>query len=152
MNSLRQLTSKANLLLASAARSSSSSFSTQPTVFDKIVQFTIIDKLGRRHTIRGLEGQTIVDVLESRRDTFGDDALALGPEGHGTYEAHIKLPNELLATYPPPQGHDNDFLYTVADQSDLDKHSRLASKVVLTQEMNGAPIALGSLAPWLGQV
>jgi hypothetical protein len=34
-----------------------------PTVFDKMVQFYVIDKSGARHTVRGLEGITLSATL-----------------------------------------------------------------------------------------
>jgi hypothetical protein len=34
-----------------------------PTVFDKMVQFYVIDKSGARHTVRGLEGVTLAATL-----------------------------------------------------------------------------------------
>lgn len=34
-----------------------------PTVFDKMVQFYVIDKSGARHTVRGIEGNTLAETL-----------------------------------------------------------------------------------------
>ena len=34
-----------------------------PTVFDKMVQFYVIDKSGARHTVRGLEGSSLASTL-----------------------------------------------------------------------------------------
>jgi len=34
-----------------------------PTVFDKMVQFYVIDQSGARHTVRGLEGNTLATTL-----------------------------------------------------------------------------------------
>lgn len=119
-----------------------------PSVFDKMVQFTILDTTGRRHVVRGLEGQSIIDVLSAHIDVFGEDALCLGPQGRDQYEAHIKLPNELLDVIPEPKGEESDWLHDIADGKGLDKHSRLASKVVLTPELDGSLIALGAVAPW----
>lgn len=38
--------------------------STAPTVFDKMVQFFVIDTTGVRHTVRGLEGQTLAEAMQ----------------------------------------------------------------------------------------
>lgn len=34
-----------------------------PTVFDRMVQFYVIDKSGARHTVRGIEGTTLAATL-----------------------------------------------------------------------------------------
>lgn len=34
-----------------------------PTVFDKMVQFYVIDKSGARHTVRGIEGVSLAETL-----------------------------------------------------------------------------------------
>lgn len=35
-----------------------------PTVFDKLVSFTVIDLTGKRHTVRGLQGKNLSEVLQ----------------------------------------------------------------------------------------
>lgn len=35
-----------------------------PTVFDKLVAFTVIDLNGKRHTVRGLQGKNLCEVLQ----------------------------------------------------------------------------------------
>lgn len=41
------------------------------------IDITVIDKVGRRHTLRGLEGQTLVELLEAHTDTLGEDGEML---------------------------------------------------------------------------
>ena len=46
-------------------------FGSAPTVFDKIVQFYVINKSGTRHTVRGLEGASLARALiETRAFAF----------------------------------------------------------------------------------
>lgn len=91
----------------------------------------MIDRLGARHPVRALEGQTLVEVLQDNEDTLGSSCksafllfgvichaiecthasriscagLCISPEGRGQNEAHISLPNEYLNRFPPPDRH-----------------------------------------------
>ena len=47
--------------------------------------------------------------------------VCLSPDGRGAREAHIKLPQELLAAFPPHTGDDARFLAEVADPNSLDR-------------------------------
>lgn len=47
-------------------------------------------------------------------------ALCLSPEGRDTRETHIKLPNELLAAFPPHTGDDARFLAEIAEPKAVD--------------------------------
>lgn len=38
-----------------------------------MVQLTIVDYSGRRHVVRGLEGQSVVDVIEGHMDSLGEE-------------------------------------------------------------------------------
>ncbi|PSC75358.1 hydroxyneurosporene methyltransferase [Micractinium conductrix] len=100
-----------------------------PSVYDRIVQLTVVDGEGRRHVVRGLVGQNIVEVLEQHMDTLGEEAVCLSPEGRDIKEAHVKLPNELLGAYPAPAGDDAFFLNEIAVGTD--GHSRLGSKLAM---------------------
>ncbi|KAI3438501.1 hypothetical protein D9Q98_000929 [Chlorella vulgaris] len=123
-------------------------FSTAPSVYDKLVQLTVVDLAGRRHVVRGLEGQTVVDLLEGHVDTLGDETLCLSPEGRGARETHIKLPTELMGSFPPHSGDDARFLVEIAEPKALDRHSRLGSKVTLSKELEGTVLALAPVYPW----
>jgi hypothetical protein len=79
---------------------------------------------------------------------LGDDAVARSPEGRGTVEAHVKVPNEMLVQVPPPAGDDEAFLSELAGTGTIDLHSRLASRIVLNKSMQGTLVALGELNPW----
>lgn len=79
---------------------------------------------------------------------MGDDAVARSPEGRGSVEAHVKVPNEMLVKVPAPAGDDQAFLSELADSNSIDVHSRLASRIVLDKDMQGTLVALGKLNPW----
>lgn len=143
---LRQLAQAAGLLRGSAGLLRP--FATAPSVYDKLVQLTVVDSEGRRHVVRGTVGQSVVDLLEGHMDTLGEEGICLSPDGRGAREAHIKLPQELLAAFPPHTGDDARFLAEVADPGSLDRHSRLGSKVTLSKELDGTVLALGALYPW----
>jgi len=122
---------------------------TAPSVFDKVINVTIIDRQGLHHTLRGLEGQTLVEVLAANLDTLGDEVVVRSPEGRGAIEAHVKVPNELVFRIPVPRGDDARSLAEVVDSVSFDpQHSRLASKIVLDRSMKGALVALGGHCPW----
>jgi hypothetical protein len=74
--------------------------------------------------------------------------VCLGAEGRGKWDAHIKVPNELAARVPVPEGDEARLLAEVADPASLDVHSRLGSRVVLGRELDGTLLALGDLYPW----
>lgn len=112
------------------------------------IEITVIDKDGRRHALRGVTGQNLAELLAAHVDTLGDDAVAGSPEGRGSVEAHVKVPNEMLVKVPAPAGDDQVFLSELAGSGTVDVHSRLASRIVLDKDMQGTLVALGELSPW----
>ena len=112
------------------------------------INVTVIDKEGRRHALRGVSGQNLAELLAANVDTLGDDVVARSPEGRGAVEAHVKIPNELMEKVPAPQGDDERYLTEMAVSYTLDKHSRLASRIVLDQGMQGSLVALSEHYPW----
>lgn len=48
-------------------------------------------------------------------------ALCLSPEGRGARETHIKLPTELMGSFPPHSGDDARFLVEIAEPKALDR-------------------------------
>lgn len=109
---------------------------------------TVIDKVGRHHVLRGLEGQNVASLLEQHAETLGDDVIGSSPEGRGKGEAHVKVPNELMTMLPSPTSEEQRYLAEIAEGSSLDKHSRLASRIILDQRMQGALVSLSDLKPW----
>lgn len=121
--------------------------SSQPTVYDRMVQVTVIDKEGRRHMFRGLEGQKLVDVLVANEDQLGqENVLCLSPEGRGVMECHVKVPNEYLTAIPAPNEDEQKALTQIAEG--MTANSRLASKITLSKGLNDMLVALGDNYPW----
>lgn len=54
---------------------------TQPPSRLRSVQLTVVDREGHRHVLRGLEGQTVADVLENNVELFGDDGEPVDGDG-----------------------------------------------------------------------
>ena len=123
-------------------------FAAQPTVYEKLVEITVIDGNGRRHTLLGMEGQTLAQLMEQHVDVLGKNAVAGSPEGRGCVEAHVKVPNELLEEIPAPAGDDDAVLREVADPQSLDAHSRLGSRIVLDKSLDGVVVSVGDIYPW----
>ncbi|KAL6775701.1 NUOP3 [Auxenochlorella protothecoides x Auxenochlorella symbiontica] len=144
---LRQMASSAMGRRLSGARSCRYG-SAAPSVFDKIVQLTVVDKEGHRHVLRGLEGQTVADVLQGHTDILGEDVLALSPSVPDQLEAHIKIPTELFDTFPAPSDEVARQLTQVAAPASIDIHSRLASNITLSCKTGDILVSLGDLAPW----
>ncbi|KAK9852588.1 hypothetical protein WJX84_003523 [Apatococcus fuscideae] len=117
--------------------------STAPSVFDKVVHLTLIDRLGGRHPVRAMEGQSLVEVLQDNEDMLGADCLCISPEGRGQNESHITLPNEYLSRFPAP---DQRTLEDVASR--ITPNSRLASQIIISKDMEDLGIALAENAPY----
>ena len=117
-------------------------------LFPSRIEVTVIDKVGRHHVLRGLEGQNLASLLDQHADTLGDDVVGNSPEGRGKAEAHVKVPNELLKMLPASTSEEQRYLAEFAESSSLDKHSRLASRILLDQRMQGALVSLSDLKPW----
>lgn len=118
-------------------------------VVDSIVTIHCIDSAGHRHTLRGLEGQTLADVFASNTDVLGADAVAASPEGRGKVEAHVKVPGEWCGVVGASEGEDDaEVLEALTGGEGVDGHSRLGSRVVLGRGMEGMTVSVGGLYPW----
>lgn len=49
------------------------SLATSASVYDVVVDITVLDKDGHRHALRGRVGQTLAEVLSQHTDVLGDD-------------------------------------------------------------------------------
>ncbi|KAK9917600.1 hypothetical protein WJX75_006242 [Coccomyxa subellipsoidea] len=120
-----------------------------PTVFDKLVDVLVFDTHGRRHNLRGREGQVLVDLLAENEDVLGSDVVGLSPEGRGVMEAVVSIPNQYLAQIPPPSPEDMRALAELSPSgTTVSKNARLASKILLTSALDDVHIALTPLQPW----
>lgn len=120
-----------------------------PTVFDKLVDVLVFDTQGRRHNLRGMEGQLLVDLLAENEESLGVDVVGLSPEGRGVQEAVVSIPNEFLARIPPPSPADMRALSELSPSGTVvSRNARLASKITLTSALDDVHIALTPLQPW----
>lgn len=117
-------------------------------VVDSIVNFSVIDRTGSVHALKGLEGQTVADVFAQNTAVLGDDCVAASPEGRGRVEAHVKVPSEWFEAVKADEGADREVLEELVGDSGLDGHSRLGSRVVLGKELEGMTVSVGGVYPW----
>jgi len=147
---LRQLASRTGLWRTAAehaVRWQSAAAAATPTVYDKMVQVTVIDKAGRRHPVRGLAGQTLVQALEQQDALDVSDYLCLSPEGRGEWELVVSVPNEFTTRIPAPGEDDVKSLEQIAERA-ITSNTRLGSKIVLNKDLNQMLVALGEAYPW----
>lgn len=120
---------------------------TAPTVYDKMVQLTIIDGSGRRFPVRGLEGQTVSEVLEADEGPLDvSDFMCLSPEGRGQPECVVTVPNEFTTRIPPPGIDEFRQLEQICEHS-ITSNTRLGSQIVLSKDLNNMLIALSAVLP-----
>ncbi|CAL5229354.1 g12665 [Coccomyxa viridis] len=120
-----------------------------PTVFDKLVDILVFDTQGHRHTLRGRQGQTLVELLADNEAIIGEGVVGLSPEGRGIMEALVTVPNDYLEQIPAPDAQDLRALEELSPTgAAVSKNARLASKIKLTAALNDVHIALSPLQPW----
>mmetsp|Transcript_13119 Transcript_13119/g.37886 ORF Transcript_13119/g.37886 Transcript_13119/m.37886 type:complete len:173 (-) Transcript_13119:21-539(-) len=117
-------------------------------VVDSVVNFSVIDRSGKVHALRGLEGQTVADVFAQNTDVLGADCVAGSPEGRGRVEAHVKVPSEWFGAVGADEGEAREVLEELVGDTGLDGHSRLGSRVVLGKALEGMTVSVGGVYPW----
>lgn len=105
----------------------------------------MVTRDGRRHTIRGLEGQTLADVFAANEDIVGEDAVCLSPEGRGVVESHVFIPQEYLDRLPSDAANRRQIEEVALEPQ---PNSRLASKIILSRDLHRATVAVGGVQPW----
>jgi len=113
-----------------------------------MVQVTVIDANGRRYPVRGLEGQSLVEILLADEGPLDvSNLVCLSPAGGGTTECIALIPQEYTQKIPPP---DEDHFRTLERLSEkkIVPNMRLGSKIVLSKELNNMLVSLGPLWPW----
>lgn len=119
-----------------------------PTVYDRMVQLTVIDGSGRRFPVRGLEGQTVSQVLAADEGPLDvSEFMCLSPEGRGQVECVVTVPNEYTKRIPPPGIDEFRQLEQIAEHS-ITPNTRLGSQIVLSKDINNMLIALGATLPF----
>jgi hypothetical protein len=117
-------------------------------VIDSVVNFSVIDRTGKVHALRGLEGQTVADVFAQNTAVLGADCVAGSPEGRGKVDAHVKVPSEWFREVAADEGEAREALEELVGDTGLDGHSRLGSRVVLGKELEGMTVSVGGVYPW----
>lgn len=111
-----------------------------------MIQLTVVGLDGKRHLIRGLEGQSLANVLHANYEVLGEEAIGLSPEGRGAIEAHVMIPSEYLVSLPSPDVTDTRIMEQLTPS--YRANSRLASRIILSKALDQMVIALGNIYPW----
>ncbi|KAL3155796.1 hypothetical protein ABBQ32_012812 [Trebouxia sp. C0010 RCD-2024] len=119
--------------------------STAPSIYDRMVQVTVVDVYGQRHVLRALTGHTLVDVLSEHQELLGNEEVTESPEGRGALECVVSVPNEFLNQIPQTKEYLQQ-LRQIAPS--VTSNCRLGSKIILTKEMNDMQVALHEVFPW----
>lgn len=124
--------------------------SSGPTVFDKMVQFFVIDKDGSRHTVRGLVGQSVADAIQE----YGQiDPSSLMPHPYlpAKADAHVYVAYDFLDKIPTlseEQAQQEKQLIEDFARVKARENSRMAYFIPLKPELNGLTVAIGDMEPW----
>lgn len=143
---LRTFASRLQLLGPSGARLASST----PTVFDKMVQFFVIDKSGVRHTVRGIEGHTVAEAM-TEYGQFTEETFLRNPYSPAFNDCHVYVSWEFLNKLPPVTEEQKlQELRVIEDyvRERARENSRLAHFIPLTPALNGLTVAIGEHEPW----
>lgn len=120
-------------------------FSSAPSIYDRMVQITVVDVYGQRHVLRALTGHTLVDVLQEHSELLGSEEVTESPEGRGVVECVVSVPNEFLEQIPQTK----DYLQQLRQITpSVTSNCRLGSKIILTKEMNDMQVAMHEVYPW----
>lgn len=145
---LRRLVSSGALQRAATAGQAARYAVAAPSVYDKMVQVTVVDGTGRRFPIRGMEGQTLVEVLENHEGPLDvSDYMCLKPSGRGEHECVVHVPNEFMRRLTPPGDDDFKELEQISEAS-ITPNTRLGSQIVLSRDLNDMLVSLGPVLPW----
>lgn len=125
-----------------------------PTVFDKLVEVTVVDMNGVLHKVRGLAGQSLAQALIE----YGFPETYFFPN-MGFYtqhipDVHVYVPKDYWSKMPniDPESEEGGavkrmFRDIVQDyQRDT---SYFASYITLGPELNGMTVGIGPIKPWI---
>ncbi|GBF88314.1 hypothetical protein Rsub_01026 [Raphidocelis subcapitata] len=121
-----------------------------PTVFDKMVQFYVIDKSGTRHTVRGIEGNSLAAALRET-GTFSDEFFLPHPMDPAATDCHVYVGNDYLDRLPTLSDAQSEEQRRVVDdyvRAAARPNSRMAYYIRLGPQLNGMTVALGPVEPW----
>ena len=121
-----------------------------PSVFDKMVQLTVIDGAGLQRPLRGLEGQTFADVLRES-GLFEETQFMPNPFEPAETDCHVYVSHQYLSKLPPlPEQkraehnrvRDDYVRLKARDNSIMGHYYKLCPAV------NGITVAMGDIEPW----
>ncbi|KAI8468272.1 MAG: hypothetical protein J3K34DRAFT_523070 [Monoraphidium minutum] len=121
-----------------------------PTVFDKMVQFYVIDKSGARHTVRGLEGATLSESLREY-GAFGEEFFMPHPTEPACTDCHVYVGNDFIDKLPQLDGAQSEEQQSIIEDSvrlNARVNSRMGYYIKLTPQLNGMTVALGPIEAW----
>lgn len=134
----------------SSGASSSSASSSTPTVFDKMVQIFVIDKSGVRHTVRGLEGDSLAATLLGYGH-FGGDVFMPHVFDPGHIDCHVYVQGDYLDKLnqlTDEQQQEHSRLIDNHVRNKARDNSRMGYYIKLSPQLNGMTVAIGEVEPW----
>lgn len=139
--------------LSDSAVAANASAGGPPSVFDKIVNLTIIDPSGARRSIPAMVGQTLYSACDMNGVDLGPASVGeveekirsstwtepLYGEGANSGFDHVLLQggNEGAKAAEPPHTNEMKMLENYWDEDEIFPESRLASMVVVNKKMDG---------------
>ncbi|VFQ69730.1 unnamed protein product [Cuscuta campestris] len=131
------------------ARSSATSTArtSSARVSDRIVNLFAIDPEGRKRSVIGLSGQTLLKAL-TNHGLIDPASHRLEDIDACSAECEVHIAEEWLEKLPPATYDEQYVLKRNSRSRVLNKHSRLGCQVVLTQEHQGMVVAVPEPKPW----
>lgn len=138
----------AHLLQASMASSSGAA----ATVFERLVSFTLIDRKGQRHQVRGMEGQTVADAIREARLLHEREFYPFLAEP-SRLDIHLYVDPAQLDKFTELKVPDDDaFLMDDLWDRIIGQHrrtnSRLGQLCQLTKDSKGLTVAVAEHNEW----
>lgn len=129
------------------------------SVLDRVVSINLVDSEGIRHTVKGLVGEFLHDVLAAvpfifrsfflyfyQNDELRESVMGIPPNASGAWDTHVFVSKEIMKQLPPLSPQELDDLDKLADNTS--SQSRMASRIQLSKDFDGATVALGDIRPW----
>lgn len=125
-----------------------------PTVFDRLVNITVVDLNGKRHAIKGLTGTTLSQALIEAGFPKTYFFPNMGFYTQHIVDAHVFIPKDQwkhIPNYKDDSEEADAIKRTFRDiiQDFAKDTSYLASYVTLKPEMNNMTVGIGPVKPWI---
>ncbi|KAG2436494.1 hypothetical protein HXX76_006793 [Chlamydomonas incerta] len=125
-----------------------------PTVFDKLVELTVVDMNGIRHKVRGLQGQSLAQALVEYGfpDTYFFPNMGFYTQH--IVDAHVFVPKEFWGKVQNVDPESDDGLAVKRMFRDIVQDyqrdtSFFASYITLGAEHDGMTVGIGPIKPWI---